>query len=151
MKLIDRPNPTTFMKAVKNQTERENLRKAHLMDAVAVTKFMYWLKKNVGKIAMTELSAAEYLEELRSQNPSFIEPSFSTICAYGANGAIIHYGATPESCAQIQAKGMLMVDSGGHYFEGSTDITRTFILGEITQEMRQHFTLVARAMLRLKA
>lgn len=151
VKLIDRPNPTTFMKAVKNQTERENLRKAHLMDAVAVTKFMYWLKKNVGKIAMTELSAAEYLEELRSQNPSFIEPSFSTICAYGANGAIIHYGATPENCAQIQAKGMLMVDSGGHYFEGSTDITRTFILGEITQEMRQHFTLVARAMLRLKS
>lgn len=148
--IIDRPNPTTLMKAVKNETEQENLRKAHLMDGVAVTKFMYWLKKNVGRLPMTELSAAEYLEGLRAENQSYIEPSFSTICAYGANGAIIHYSAQPESFSEIQAKGMLMVDSGGHYLEGSTDITRTFILGEISDEMRSHFTLVARAMLRLK-
>lgn len=148
--VIDKPNPTTLMKAVKNETEQENLRKAHLMDAVAVTRFMYWLKKNVGKIPMTELSAAEYLEELRAENKSYIEPSFSTICAYGANGAIIHYSASYESFSEVEAKGMLMVDSGGHYLEGSTDITRTFILGEISEEMRSHFTLVARAMLRLK-
>ena len=149
--IVDRANPTTLMKAVKNSTEQENLRKAHLMDGVAVTKFMYWLKTNVGKVPMTEVSASDYLESLRGSNPTYIEPSFATICAYGANGAIIHYTATPESYSEIQAKGMLMVDSGGHYYEGSTDITRTFVLGEITEEMRQHFTLVARAMLRLKS
>ena len=149
--IVDMANPTTLMKAVKNSTEQENLRKAHLMDGVAVTKFMYWLKTNVGKVPMTEVSASDYLESLRGSNPTYIEPSFATICAYGANGAIIHYTATPESYSEIQAKGMLMVDSGGHYYEGSTDITRTFVLGEITEEMRQHFTLVARAMLRLKS
>ena len=149
--IVDRANPTTLMKAVKNSTEQENLRKVHLMDGVAVTKFMYWLKTNVGKVPMTEVSASDYLESLRGSNPTYIEPSFATICAYGANGAIIHYTVTPESYSEIQAKGMLMVDSGGHYYEGSTDITRTFVLGEITEEMRQHFTLVARAMLRLKS
>ena len=149
--IVDRANPTTLMKAVKNSTEQENLRKADLMDGVAVTKFMYWLKTNVGKVPMTEVSASDYLESLRGSNPTYIEPSFATICAYGANGAIIHYTATPESYSEIQARGMLMVDSGGHYYEGSTDITRTFVLGEITEEMRQHFTLVARAMLRLKS
>ena len=149
--IVDRANPTTLMKAIKNKTEQNNLRTAHLMDAVAVTRFMYWLKTNVGKVPMTEVSASDYLESLRGSNPTYIEPSFATICAYGANGAIIHYTATPESYSEIQAKGMLMVDSGGHYYEGSTDITRTFVLGEITEEMRQHFTLVARAMLRLKS
>ena len=150
-RLIDAPNPTTKMKAIKNETEQENLRKAHLMDAIAMTRFMYWLKKNVGQIPMDEVSVAEYLESLRAQNPSFIEPSFGTISAYGENGAIIHYSAKKGACSTIQAKGMLMVDSGGHYYEGSTDITRTFILGEITGEMRQHFTLVARAVMRLKS
>ncbi len=148
--VINRENPTTLMKAVKNETEQENLRKAHLMDAVAVTKFMYWLKTNVGKTSITEISAAEYLEGLRAENPSYIEPSFTTICAYGANGAIIHYEATGDNFAKVEAKGMLMVDSGGHYYEGSTDITRTFILGEISPQMKQDFTMVARAMLRLK-
>ena len=147
--LLDKPNPTTLMKAVKNETEQENLRKAHLMDAVAVTKFMYWLKTNVGKVPMTEISVDKELETLRRKNASFIEPSFHTISAYGANGAIVHYSATPESCADIAAKGMLMVDSGGHYYEGTTDITRTFILGEITDQMKQDFTLVVRAWLRL--
>ena len=150
-RLIDSPNPTTRMKAVKNETEQENLRKAHLMDGIAVTRFMYWLKKNVGKIPMDEISVAEHLKSLRAQNPSFIEPSFETISAYGDNGAIIHYSAKKDACSTIQAKGMLMVDSGGHYYEGTTDITRTFILGEITEEMRQHFTLVARAVMRLKS
>lgn len=147
--ILDRQNPTSFMKAIKNETEQKNIRKAHLMDGIAVTKFMYWLKKNVGKIPMDELSAAAYLEKLRAENKSFLEPSFSTICAYGANGAIIHYSATKEQFAEIKPEGMLMVDSGGHYYEGSTDITRTFVLGEITEEMKAHFTLVVKAMLRL--
>lgn len=148
--ILDRPNPTTHMKAIKNPVEQDNLRKAHLMDAVAVTKFMYWLKTSAGKMPMTELSAAEELERRRREHPSFIEPSFETISACGANGAIVHYSATPESCADIEAKGLLMIDSGGHYYEGTTDITRTFVLGEITERMRQDFTLVVRAMLRLK-
>ena len=148
--ILDKPNPTTRMKAIKNPVEMENLRKAHLMDGIAVTKFMCWLKKNVGKIPMTEISAADYLEEKRAENASYIEPSFSTICAYGANGAIIHYSAAKEQCAKIEQAGLLMVDSGGHYFEGSTDITRTFVLGEISETMKQDFTLVVRAMLRLK-
>lgn len=148
--IIDRPNPTSLMKAVKNLTEMENLRKAHLKDGIAVTRFMYWLKKNVGKLPMTEVSAAEYLEALRRKNENFIEPSFETICAYGANGAIIHYSAAREACAEIKPEGLLMVDSGGHYLEGTTDITRTFALGPITGEMKQHFTLVLRAMLNLK-
>lgn len=150
IEVLDKPNPTTLMKAVKNQTEQENLRKAHLLDAIAVTKFMYWLKENVGKCSMTEVSVAERLEDFRKEQASYIEPSFSTISAYGANGAIIHYSAMPDSCAQVADEGLLMVDSGGHYYEGSTDITRTFVLGEITEQMKQDFTLVVRAMLRLK-
>ena len=147
--ILDKPNPTTRMKSMKNAAEQENLRKAHLMDAVAVTKFMYWLKTSVGKVPMTEISVEQKLEQLRREHASFIEPSFHTISGYGANGAIVHYSATPENCADIEAKGMLMVDSGGHYYEGTTDITRTFILGEITDRMKQDYTLVARAMLRL--
>lgn len=148
--VIDRPNPTTLMKAVKNQTEMENLRKAHLWDGIAVTHFMYWLKKNVGKIPMTEVSASVYLESLRETYDHFVEPSFGTICAYGANGAIAHYSAKEDACEEIRPEGMLLVDSGGHYLEGSTDITRTFILGSISKEMKEHFTLVLRALLNLK-
>ena len=151
VEIVDRPNPTTLMKAVKNRTEMENLRKAHLKDGIAVTRFMYWLKKNAGKLPMTEVSAAEYLEALRQENENFVEPSFETICAYGANGAIIHYSATPEKCAKIRPEGLLMVDSGGHYLEGTTDITRTFVLGPVSDEMKKHFTLVLRAMLNLKS
>ena len=111
---------------------------------------MYRLKTNAGKIPMTEISVAEYLEEFRKESSSYIEPSFHTICGYGANGAIIHYSAVEGLCADIKAEGMLLIDSGGHYYEGSTDITRTFVLGDITDEMREDYTLVARAMLRLK-
>lgn len=149
--VIDRANPTTLMKAVKNDVEMENLRKAHLKDGIAVTRFMYWLKKNVGKEDMDEVSAAEYLTALRSRQEHFIEPSFETICAYGENGAIIHYSAVKENCARLKPKKLVMVDSGGHYLEGTTDITRTFVLGDVSQEEKRHFTLVLRAMLNLRA
>lgn len=148
--LIDRPNPTSLMKAVKNSTEMENLRKSHLWDALAVTRFMYWLKKNVGKIPITEVSAMEYLESMRQKCEAYREPSFATICAYGANGALAHYSAKEDTCAEIKPGSLLVVDSGGHYLEGSTDITRTFALGEVPREMKEHFTLVLRAMLTLK-
>lgn len=149
VKVIEKANPTEQMKAVKNPVEIENTRTAHRKDGVAVTKFMYWLKTNIGKIPMTELSASDYLEEKRREQENFIEPSFSTICAYGANAAMMHYSATKESNAQLKPEGFLLVDSGGHYYEGTTDITRTFVLGELTEQMRTHFTAVCRANLNL--
>lgn len=147
--IIDQPNPTLVPKAVKNPVECGNMRKAHIKDGVAVTKFMYWLKKNIGKIPMSEISAADYLESLRKEQEGYIELSFDTISAYKENAAMCHYSATKESNKELAPDGMLLVDSGGHYYEGTTDITRTFVIGPVTDEMRMHFTLVAVGMLRL--
>lgn len=149
--LLNRENPTTLMKSIKNETELLHTRRAHIKDAVAVTKFMYWLKKNIGSIPMDEVSVAEKIDGLRAQQEGFIELSFPTISAYGTNGAIIHYGAQKETCAVLKPEGMLMIDSGGHYIDGTTDITRTFILGPVTSEMKKHYTLVLRAMLSMRA
>lgn len=149
--LLNKENPTTLMKSIKNETELKHTRKAHIKDAVAVTKFMYWLKKNIGSIPMDEVSVAEKIDGLRAQQEGFIELSFPTISAYGTNGAIIHYGAQKETCAALKPEGMLMIDSGGHYIDGTTDITRTFILGPVTPEMKKHYTLVLRAMLSMRA
>ena len=149
--LLNRENPTTLMKSIKNETELLHTRRAHIKDAVAVTKFMYWLKKNIGSIPMDEVSVAEQIDGLRAQQDGFIELSFPTISAYGTNGAIIHYGPQKETCAVLKPEGMLMVDSGGHYIDGTTDITRTFILGPVTPQMKKHYTLVLRAMLSLRA
>ena len=150
-KLLNKENPTTLMKSIKNETELKHTRRAHIKDAVAVTKFMYWLKKNIGSIPMDEVSVAEKIDGLRAQQEGFIELSFPTISAYGTNGAIIHYGAQKETCAALMPEGMLMIDSGGHYIDGTTDITRTFILGPVTSEMKKHYTLVLRAMLSMRA
>ncbi len=149
--LLNKENPTTLMKSIKNETELLHTRRAHIKDAVAVTKFMYWLKKNIGSIPMDEVSVAEKIDGLRAQQEGFIELSFPTISAYGINGAIIHYGAQKETCAVLKPEGMLMIDSGGHYIDGTTDITRTFILGPVTPEMKKHYTLVLRAMLSIRA
>lgn len=149
--LLNRENPTTLMKSIKNETELLHTRRAHIKDAVAVTRFMYWLKKNIGSVPMDEVSVAEQIDGLRAQQDGFIELSFPTISAYGTNGAIIHYGAQKETCAVLKPEGMLMVDSGGHYIDGTTDITRTFILGPVTPQMKKHYTLVLRAMLSLRA
>lgn len=149
--LLNKENPTTLMKSIKNETELKHTRRAHIKDAVAVTKFMYWLKKNIGSIPMDEVSVAEKIDGLRAQQEGFIELSFPTISAYGTNGAIIHYGAQKETCAALKPEGMLMIDSGGHYIDGTTDITRTFILGPVTPEMKKHYTLVLRAMLSMRA
>lgn len=149
IKVVDKPNPTELMKAIKNKTEVDNTRMAHVKDGVAFTKFMYWLKTNIGKIPMTEISASDYLEARRREQDNFIELSFETICAYGANAAMMHYAATPETDTELKPEGFLLVDSGGHYFEGTTDITRTMALGPITDEMRLHFTAVCRSNLNL--
>ena len=147
--VINQVNPTELMRAVKNPVEVDNTRNAHVKDGVAFTKFMYWLKTNIGKIPMTEISASDYLEERRKEQDGFIEISFNTISAYGANAAMMHYSATPESNAELKPEGFLLVDSGGHYYEGTTDITRTMALGPITDEMRLHFTTVCRSNLNL--
>lgn len=147
--IIDKPNPTLLMKAVKNPTEVDNTRAAHVKDGVAVTKFMYWLKNNIGKTKITEISASDYLENLRKEQENFLGVSFNTISAYGANAAMMHYSATPESDTELKPEGFLLVDSGGHYYEGTTDITRTFALGPITDEMRTHFTAVCRSNMNL--
>lgn len=149
IQLIDYPNPSLKMKAMKNETEQKNLVCAHIKDGLAVTKFMYWLKTNIGKIPMTETSAAKYLENLRAQMINYKGPSFDTISAYNENAAMMHYSASEESCATLKAEGMLLVDSGGHYLEGSTDITRTFILGPVADEWKKHYTLVVKGMLAL--
>ena len=130
--MIDAEDPTVVMKAVKNEVQLENLRKAHLKDAVAMCKFMYWLKTNIGKIPMTEISASDYLASLRAEQEGFLDLSFATICGYADHGAIVHYSATEESDRQLKPESLLLVDSGGHYLEGTTDITRTFALGPVT-------------------
>lgn len=149
VKIINEANPTVLMKACKNETELKNTRNAHLKDAVAMCKFMYWLKTNVGKIPMTEISASDYLETLRREQEGCIDLSFDTICGYAEHGAIVHYSATEESSVELKPEGLLLVDSGGHYMEGTTDITRTFALGPVTEEMKADFTRVCRSNMNL--
>lgn len=151
VEVIDKENPTELMKAVKNETEIENTRKAHIKDGVAFTKFMYWLKTNIGKQEITEISASDKLESFRREQENFLDLSFDTISAYGANAAMMHYSATEESNALLKPEGLYLVDSGGHYLEGTTDITRTMALGPITDEMRLHFTTVLCSNLNLAA
>lgn len=148
-KIVERMNPTVMAKAVKNPVEIENERRAHIKDGVAVTKFIFWLKKNIGAMDMTEISVSDYLEELRRQQEGNLGLSFNTISAYGENAAMCHYSATPESNKTLKPQGLYLIDSGGQYYEGTTDITRTVALGPVTDEEREHFTLVAMSMLRL--
>ncbi len=147
--MIDNMNPSSLAKAVKNPVEIENERRAHIKDGVAVTKFIYWLKKNIGTIPMTEISVSDHLEELRRQQEGNLGLSFHTISAYKENAAMCHYSATKESNKTLRPEGLYLIDSGGQYYEGTTDITRTVALGPITDEEREHFTLVAMSMLRL--
>ncbi len=142
--IIDAQNPSELMKCIKNETELKNTRLAHLKDGVAMTKFMYWLKTNVGKIPMDEYTIGQYIDNLRAKQEHFLDLSFDDICAYGPNAAMMHYSADEATAAKVLPEGMLLLDSGGHYLEGTTDITRTFILGEITPKMRLHFTTVVR-------
>ena len=140
--IVDMRSPIQLMKAVKTKTEYENIRIAHLKDGIALTKFMYWLKKQVGKENITEISAAKKIQQLRQLQEGYIEESFEPIVAYKEHGAIVHYQATEETSVSIEPSGMLLVDTGGHYINGTTDITRTFVLGEISKEEKKHFTYV---------
>lgn len=147
--LLDAPGPILLAKAIKNETEQRNLAAAHVKDGVAVTKFMYWLKKNIGKETITEASAADYLLSLRQQQEGFLEPSFETISAYNENAAMMHYSADEKNSAKLSPQGFLLVDSGGQYYEGTTDVTRTYVLGSVPQEWKEHYTAVLRGMLAL--
>ena len=164
IKTVAKENPEVLMKCMKNDTEIGNIRNAHIKDAVAHTKFMYWLKTaseagsrcDAGIIKdpqtntpLTEISASDKLEAFRAEQEGYLGAGFAPISAFGSHGAIVHYSASPESDAVLTRGKMLLTDTGGHYREGSTDITRTVALGEISKKEKEDFTLVARAMLRL--
>ena len=149
VKILDEENLTLLPKAIKNHTEVENERIAHIKDGVAVTKFIYWLKQNVGKMEITELSAAEHLFQLRKEQENFLDNSFDPIVSYGGHAAMCHYSPSPETDIPLEPKGLALCDTGGHYLEGSTDITRTIALGELTEKEQKYFTLVLKGHLRL--
>lgn len=147
--VVEKNNPTELLKAVKNPTELANMEQIYLKDSVALTKFIYWLKTNIGKQEITEISAADKLEALRREIPECIDLSFPSISAYGANAAMMHYEPTPESHAVLKPEGLYLIDSGGQYLGGTTDVTRTIALGPVSEEQKLHYTMVAAAMLQM--
>ena len=143
VKTIEQRNPAILMKAMKNPVEIKNIRKAQIKDSVAHVRFMKWLKENVGKETITEMSASDKLDEFRAEMGGFIRPSFGPISAFGEHSAIVHYSSSPETNVELHEGTFLMTDTGAGFYEGSTDITRTYAFGEVSQIMKDHFTLVA--------
>jgi len=146
---IEKRNITTDLKARKNSVELKNIENAHIKDGIAMVKFIKWVKENVNNEEITEISAAEKLKKLRAEGEEFIDISFDTIAGYGPHGAIIHYKASEESSLKLQPKGLFLVDSGAQYLDGTTDITRTIALGELTEEEKEDYTLVLKGHLNL--
>lgn len=142
-------NPEVLFKAIKNEVELENIRKAQLKDSVAHVRFMKWLKENVNKEVITEMSASDKLDEFRAEMGNFIRPSFDPISSYGEHGAIVHYSSSPETDVQLKEGTLFLTDTGAGFIEGSTDITRTYALGEVPAIMKEHFSIVAASNLRL--
>lgn len=135
--IVDRQNPEVLLKSIKNSTQIANIRNVHIDDGLAVTRFIFWLKEAVKRgEKLTEYDAAMYLDNLRSKIQDYIELSFDTISAYADNAAMMHYQAAKDNCAVLKAQGMLLVDSGGQYLRGTTDVTRTIALGAVTDEMK---------------
>lgn len=147
--VLDGENPTLLLKAVKNPVEIANEKAAHIKDGIAVTRFIYWLKTRVGREEITEISAASRLEMFRREQEDYLEPSFYPILAYGPHGAIVHYSADETSDVPLEPEGFLLADTGGHYMEGTTDITRTIALGPLTEEQKEMYTTVLKAHIRL--
>ena len=154
VEIIDDANPAELMKAVKNETEIRCTKQAHIRDGAAVVQFIYWVKKAAGgeggleaagQPTLTEVDAADYLLECRRRQKGFRDLSFTTIAAYGSNGAIVHYSPEQETCAELKAEGFLLLDSGGQYDDGTTDITRTIALGPLTEKMKINYTLVLKS------
>ncbi len=148
-KIINQASPIALFRAMKNDIEIKNIKNAHIKDGVTMVKFIKWIKENIGVIDMDEVSVQNHLYELREKNENYIHPSFPTICAYGGNAAMMHYSATEKSHAKINKKGFLLVDSGGTYKDGTTDITRTIALGKLTNEEKKLYTLVLKGHLAL--
>ena len=148
-KLVKARNPEILMKSIKNETEIANIKKAQIKDSIAHLKFMKWLKENYNKIEITELSAMDKLEELRIEQGNYIHQSFAPISSYGEHAAIVHYSSSPETDVLIKEGNLFLTDTGAGYYEGSTDITRTYAIGEVSEIMKEHFTLVAISNLRL--
>lgn len=140
---------STRLKAKKNKVELENISKVMAKDGIALTRFFYWLECNSGLIPMSELSLTKRLSDFRSEQENFLGPSFSTITAFGAHGALPHYSATQETDSVIGLEGILLIDSGGQYLDGTTDITRTISLGMPTTKQKRDFTLVLKGNINL--
>ncbi|MBN1034024.1 aminopeptidase P family protein [Clostridium botulinum] len=149
VKVIEELNITTKLKAIKNSIEIENLKRCQIKDGVAMVRFLKWLKENVGKENITEVTVADKLLEFRSKGDLFVEESFGTIAGYKDHAAMMHYSATDESAYELKQEGILLVDSGGQYLDGTTDITRSFILGKLTDEEKKDFTLVLKSHINL--
>lgn len=143
VKKVEERNPEILFKALKNKVELDNIRKAQIKDSVAHVRFMKWLKENYQSQTITEMSASEKLDEFRAEMGNYIRPSFDAISSYGAHSAMCHYSSTPETNVELKAGELFLTDTGAGYWEGSTDITRTYALGEVPQIMKDHFTLVA--------
>ena len=148
-KIAEAANPTILMKAMKNDVELENIKEAHIKDGIAITKFMYWIKTRYDKEDITELSSAVKLTSLRAAQEGYIRDSFEPLCAFADHAAMMHYSPSKETDVVLKEGAMFLNDTGGGYYEGSTDITRTFILGSIDQDMKKYFTAVVRAMMNL--
>lgn len=138
-------NPVALMRALKNQVEIKSTKNAHLKDGLAMVNFIYWLKSHIHREKITEVSAADYLEKCRRSQEGCFDLSFDTICGYEENGAIVHYSAKADTCKTLHPRGFLLVDSGGQYEDGTTDITRTIALGPLSEEMKYHYTMVLRS------
>ncbi|NRY61019.1 aminopeptidase P family protein [Clostridium beijerinckii] len=149
IKKIEEINITTKLKAIKNNKEIENLKNCQLKDGVAMVRFIKWIKESLDKEDITEITLAEKLCNFRSQGDLFIEESFGTIAGYKEHAAMMHYSATEESAYKLEKEGILLVDSGGQYFDGTTDITRSIVLGKLTEEEKRDFTLVLKAHINL--
>lgn len=148
-KIVEAANPTILMKAMKNDVELVNIKEAHIKDGIAITKFMYWIKTRYDKEDITELSSADKLTSLRAAQEGYIRDSFEPLCAFADHAAMMHYSPSKETDVVLKEGAMFLNDTGGGYYEGSTDITRTFILGSIDQDMKKYFTAVVRAMMNL--
>ena len=148
--IVEAESPVKRMKSIKNEREQAGFRSAMLRDGIAMVKFLKWLQPAVEAGGQTEMSVDEKLTALRAEQPLFKGLSFDTIAAYEEHGAIVHYEATPETDAPLQSKGLLLIDSGAQYLDGTTDITRTIALGALTEEQRRVYTLVLKGHLRLQ-
>ncbi|XP_064631174.1 xaa-Pro aminopeptidase 1-like isoform X2 [Lineus longissimus] len=144
-------SPVAVMKAVKNETEIKCMRKAHIRDAVALCEYFLWLEKEVPKGNLTELTASDYLEELRSRQEDFVSLSFDTISSSGPHGAVIHYKVTPETDRPLSTDELYLCDSGGQYKDGTTDVTRTMHFGTPTDHQKKCFTRVLKGVIQLAA